>query len=475
MRRPEPFDYEEGEESDSKLLEPFDEQDEEPFSPRSRQGESRRFLSSWKERSKEFCNESTFHGALYVFASKSWIKRIFWAVVILTAFGGFLTVSIKHIVVLTREPTGTSITVTRGKELLFPAVTICSLSLLNRTILESGGPEVVDNLVELFDDILYDSNVAGCEVRANSLASGTGWNISWGELTGIAHNDIAELLLNCSYAGKKCSVGDFEPIYTVGGLCFTFNRRQPSRVARGTGIRQGLHLRLSQGYQEFSLYRDYGFRIVIHNPDELPRPESEGVVVGLDSTVYIGMRQVNSMDESTGRQCRSGTFSDDRELSFSGYSSYSPSLCQAECFYKYAANTCSCIEKNLYTPVSSRYSQLRTCTAPDLCCAVKAFDGVEESCDCPPRCNTVEQTLTVSSSTSQEANFVGVNVYYESLVQEMRVTTNSYTPWSLISDIGGNTGLFLGFTLLSGVELLMLLLGFIKDCCFGKTNETANL
>ena len=45
--------------------------------------------------------------------------------------------------------------------------------------------------------------------------------------------------------------------------------------------------------------------------------------------------------------------------------------------------------------------------------------------------------------------------------------------WSLISDVGGNTGLFLGLTLLSGVELLMLVVELIQDCCF-KSKGTSN-
>ena len=100
----------------------------------------------------------------------------------------------------------------------------------------------------------------------------------------------------------------------------------------------------------------------------------------------------------------------------------------------------------------------------DLCCEVDAFNEVEDSCDCPPKCETVVRTTTVSSSTSDD-DFVNVNVFYETLILEKRETSDSYTAWSLISDIGGNTGLFLGLTLLSGVEFLVLVVGLIKDCC----------
>ena len=99
----------------------------------------------------------------------------------------------------------------------------------------------------------------------------------------------------------------------------------------------------------------------------------------------------------------------------------------------------------------------------DFCCEVDAFSGVEDSCDCPPKCETIIHTTTVSSSTSDDG-FVNVNIFYETLILETRETSNSYTVWSLISDIGGNSGLFLGLTLLSGVELLVLVVGLIKDC-----------
>ena len=452
----------------SKLIEAEESGTLEPFDKDGDGEETSRhtFSRRCKTRTEEFFNDSSFHGILYPFASKSWIKRILWAVIILTAIGGFLIVSYINFSLLAREPISTSITLARKKEITLPAVTICSLSLLNITTVESGGFNIQGELNELFNDIMERSNIQTCKSHANRLASTTGQNISWGELIDIAQNNISALLMNCSFAGKKCSAEDFEPIHTIGGRCYTFNR-VGSRVVKDTGIRQGLHLLLSPYYQFFSLEGDIGFRVVIHNPDELPRPESEGIVVGLNSSVYIGMKRIISIDKtkfSSGFQCRKDTYNQHQDLSIPGYTSYSPSSCQAQCLYEYVIKKCGCIEKNFYTPVSSLYSQLRTCGAPDLCCAVEAFYEVKESCDCPPRCETVEHSLTISSSTSNSDSVV-INVYYESLILETRETTDSYTPWSLISDIGGNTGLFLGITLLSGVELMLLLLGFIKDCC----------
>lgn len=424
---------------------------------------------SWRRRAEKFFSDSTFNGALYIFASKSWLKRIFWLLIIVIAIGGFWTVTVVDILRLVREPIATSITLTRERELDFPAVTICSLSLLNTTTL---GSDVVNDLIQLFD--FADTDQSECRRTANQIADDTGKNISWGELTNFANNDLRVLLRNCTYEGKKCGVEDFQPISTIAGRCYTFNRPtsdNPGRKARGTGVRRGLQLQLSPEDQLFSLGGDHGFRIVIHNPDELPRPESEGIAVGLGSTVYIGMREVDSVDKtkfSSGHDCRTNA-TVNQDLRFPDYTTYSQPSCLNECAYKFIADQCGCIERRFYTPLeSSRYNQFRECRAPDLCCEVLNFESAGESCDCPPRCTTVERRLTISSSTTDSSiQQVGVNVFYESLILETRETTDSYTPWGLISDIGGNTGLFLGFTLLSGVELLMLVLGLTKDCCCG--------
>ena len=425
---------------------------------------------------KKFFDDSSFNAALYVFASTSWTKRIFWVVVLLVATGAFSYVTVTHILRLAREPISTSITLTRESELQFPAVTICSLSLLNTTtIRDNSGQSAVDNLQSLFSEVQDNSNIPGCMTIASNIVSDTGLNPNWGELTYLTRNDPTVLIRKCTFVGENC-INDFEPVSTVGGVCYTFNgpSTQSTRAVQGTGIRHGLQVQLSPDDQVFSLFQDFGFRVIIHNRDEFPLGQ-EGIAVGLNSTAYIAMRQVVSVDKtrfSSGHQCRGENYDNsNQDLSIPNYSSYSPSLCLNDCFYRSVADQCQCIESTrFYTPLSSSpYNQLRSCELQDLCCEVNAFDTVRERCDCPPKCETVENTVTVSSSTHQ-TGMVGVNVFYESLILETRETEDSYTVWSLISDTGGNTGLFLGFTLLSGVELLVLVVGLIKDCCCKKRN-----
>ena len=105
---------EEAEESGT--LEPFDEDGDDEETSRQSYRTRRNFSRRCKTRTEEFFNDSSFHGILYPFASKSWIKRILWAVIILTAIGGFLIISYINFSLLAREPISTSITLTRKKD-----------------------------------------------------------------------------------------------------------------------------------------------------------------------------------------------------------------------------------------------------------------------------------------------------------------------------------------------------------------------
>ena len=67
---------------------------------------------------QEVFEDSTCHGTLYMFASKSWAKRIFWGVVLLVAIGAFVYVTITHIITLAGNPISTSITLTTEHQLL---------------------------------------------------------------------------------------------------------------------------------------------------------------------------------------------------------------------------------------------------------------------------------------------------------------------------------------------------------------------
>ena len=432
----------------------------------------------WKKRFKNFGENSSFSAAVYEFKSTSILKRVFWGAVVFAAVVGFCVITALSIRMLIQEPIGTSITVEQQESLNFPAVTVCSLSFLNTTQLDefsraAGLPD--DAITSNLDDLLISAtsipnDLPGCRNVANQITTDTEYDNGFGTLIiRDARNDPRRLVTECSFFGENC-IDSLVEIDTISGVCFTFNGATTTapRKSIGTGIRNGLRLQLENGDQFFSLESNVGYNVIVHNRDEPPRPESEGVVIGLNSALYVGMREIRSSDNTqffSGIQCRSDTNYDEAKLSFRDFSSYSPSLCLNECFYRFIADRCGCVERDFYTPSSSPYTEMRSCDLSDLCCEANTFELFNATCNCPPKCEMVERSLTVSSATHVTNGMVGINVYFETLLVESRETTDSYTPWSLISDIGGNTGLFLGFTLLTAAELFMLGVGLLTDCC----------
>ena len=421
-------------------------------------------------RLKKFGDNSSLSAAVYEFKSKSIIKRLLWGLIVILAIAGFCCITGLSIKMLIDEPISTSITEMRQDELEFPAVTVCSLSFLDSAVLSNS---VVNQLIALFT-AGQPPNVpplTECISIANKITSDTGIDIGFGNLIlDLAKNDLISLIEQCFFEGNNCT-NDLKIVNTISGVCFTFNG--PNKTAKslnvqGTGVLNGLRLQIGNGYQAFTLNNNYGFKVIVHNRDEPPRPESEGVVVGLGNSLNVGMKQVTSTDKTqfySGQDCVTNLDNPSNNLTFSEYSSYSRSLCLNDCFYTHIANKCQCVEREFYTPVQSPYTEMRDCGLTDICCEVYTFRTLKNSCNCPLKCKTVDRTLTTSSATNEHHERVGIHVYYESLVTEVRVTTDSYTPWSLVSDIGGNTGLFLGFTLLTIGEVLLLVLGLFSDCC----------
>ena len=69
------------------------------------------------------------------------------------------------------------------------------------------------------------------------------------------------------------------------------------------------------------------------------------------------------------------------------------------------------------------------------------------------------------------ANYLELNVYYESQNIEVEKTVNAYSAIALLSDIGGLLGLFLGASVISMLEFGAWLLDEFKDRCLGVNDK----
>lgn len=427
----------------------------------------------------KWLEDSSLSSIAFVFTkSNSWIMHIFWLVVLLTALGGFGYSTYDRVATLVSKPTSTSISFNIEESLTFPAVTICSLNFIREDKTCDVFPYKCQKLSEVVN-IGY-INVSQCKAAASVLAASNTFNEGWGNLVYRTGSSISEIMPThlpvrndiCKFFGENCNYQDFDTTITAGGLCYTFNGRPPYRTAQNTGARHGLRVTLDSNADQHygSFYSDNGMKVIIHEPSEPARPDAEGISVPPGFSVYIAMNKVRTIDETkySTQQCRGKN--DNKNFNMLREYPYSSSACLNDCFYTTLADKCGCTEPLLYTPHNLRYKQMRHCNLTDICCEKEAFFTLREPCKCPPACEFTTYSLTVSYSKSTRSSFDGielseVNVFYKTLSVEVRTTSDSYTVFGLIADIGGNAGLFLGFGILAIVELGMWITAEVKRCC----------
>ena len=137
---------------------------------------------------------------------------------------------------------------------------------------------------------------------------------------------------------------------------------------------------------------------MIHEPDEPPRPDAEGISVPPGQIAYIGMKEIRTIEDTiySSCQCRD----DNQNFNFYREYPYSTTACVDDCFYTMLADTCGCTEPLMATPDTLKYRQMRHCNLSDICCEKEAFFSANLSCNCPQACSFTTRSITISYSQS---------------------------------------------------------------------------
>lgn len=301
-----------------------------------------------------------------------------------------------------------------------------------------------------------------------------------------ARHKMESFILNCTFMGIPCAKDDFIPFLTTFGLCYTFNSgfMKPVIRASGTGMRQGLtvFVDIDQDQYVASPSLDAGMRVVVLPQSEPPIPLDQGIAVPPGTNGFIGLTRRDIIDR-TGRSCRLET--DVSGLNYLRNYSYSVSACSLDCFLTQIARRCNCsyLPRQYPPNPGSPFAELRQCTLRDICC-IQLEALSPEQCDCRSLCDDVQYNTFTSYATlpatyviealeelfqrsleGVREDIVAVNVYFETPNVETITTTSAYSVVALLSDIGGQLGLFLGVSVISMMEFGMWLMDEFRDRC----------
>ncbi|TMW44538.1 hypothetical protein DOY81_010383, partial [Sarcophaga bullata] len=422
----------------------------------------------------------------------------------------------------------TSAKQTSSTEIPFPAITICNLNQAQKS--------KVQFITRSSSN--YSLLMSLCDQGTSDLAItyvGT-WKYFKAILIEVAQS-CEDMLLYCSFGSQieNCSV-IFNTVLTDDGLCCTFNALDPKfllrnyseenlllpamenhyvpidwipergypdklpphyypRVSGGTGTRMGLTVILNVSSEEYycSKTKCVGFKVLVHNPAELPKISNYGFLMtaGREARIPIepiyqdAVPSIRSIRKSV-RRC---LFSDEGDLVY--YRTYSRKNCELECEAKILMQKCSCVL--YYLP---RFNpDIAICGPNDNFCTNKVQSEIESSnksvsCDsCLPGCFELNYQTVLTASTMIYGNFKTsddfppeifnasdkisdlsiMHFYYTGNIFRSTTKSEMFGFTEFLSNTGGLLGLFMGFSIFSIIEIVYYIT--VRPYCAARTME----
>ncbi|XP_070541621.1 amiloride-sensitive sodium channel subunit gamma-like [Ptychodera flava] len=333
-------------------------------------------------------------------------------------------------------------------------------------------------------------------------------------------HQLSTMLLDCVWRGYQCSPDNFTQFYNYKyGNCFTFNsgRNGEALTINKPGPMYGLSLELYIEQIEYMIgtTEAAGVRVLLHHQDEMPFPEDEGFSVAPGQAASVGVRQMELLRKSAPYgDCKDMENLSQEEIDNNIFMSrfdvgYSVQVCGRNCYQYEVIEECGCFDSNYPIPVSAegRYDACDIVSdEKDMSCVDEVeslYDDDELPCDCPKACREKMYIPSVSSmmwpadkyqatlfAKMAEANtemkkqmrratklgwtrdnVLKLEIYFEELNYEYIREYPSYGRTDLVSDIGGQLGLWIGVSIITLFEIVHFIGVAISICCSKVTTK----
>ncbi|XP_071477670.1 acid-sensing ion channel 2-like [Diadema antillarum] len=239
---------------------------------------------------------------------------------------------------------------------------------------------------------------------------------------------------------------------TDWGICFVFNdidNGKEGLVVTNAGSARGLEIFLNANQAEYFFQPKArygaGFKVLLY--DRGTEPEIQGksfaIATGVQTWVGVDIIETNNLEEPYG-QCR--------EKTLNHFPHYSHVACELECLYEFLIGQCGC--KTL--AMSANYTS-DGCDCPMACFSRQYVESVSFS-NFPSdfMASIIAESFRTTPSNVQK-NVCAVNIFMKDLTIQKISQQADYTVASLMSDIGGSLGLWLGGSVLTLFELVDLI------------------
>ncbi|GMT33916.1 hypothetical protein PFISCL1PPCAC_25213, partial [Pristionchus fissidentatus] len=296
----------------------------------------------------------------------------------------------------------------------------------------------------------------------------------------------SEFIKMCSFNGNQCDIEKDFKLYIdhTFGNCYTFNAN-PARLFTSSraGPSYGLRLMVFVNASDYLPTTDaVGVRIAIHGQKENPFPDTFGysAPTGIVSSFGLSLRKVNRLNNTDGGRCVPNEWPLDSKYIYKKYE-YEPEGCYKSCYQDEITSNCKCYDPRLPTindKLPACLNATQTTCLLDL--AVKYNNKKNKRCHCLQPCQQDVYSTTYSAAKwpSGSVNMACdqekdchkyyrehaamLEIYYEQMSYEIIRESQSYQMVNVLSDIGGQAGLWLGASVLTAVEFISLLMRLLK-------------
>ncbi|KAI6204641.1 hypothetical protein M3Y94_00699400 [Aphelenchoides besseyi] len=374
----------------------------------------------------------------------------------------------------------------RFEQRVFPSVTVCDLNPFKRSIAYKF--EKIDRLMTTYryqSEKIVCGAVDFCQFESNSTLDSYAemYEIASINNTGVLQRRV-QALLGLEAAGYDLSAAkttflEVEELKSrfsywtpwsdlTMGNCFTFNLNANLSTQRAGPV-YGLRMQLATNISEYlSTVTAAGVSVLVHDQNQHPFSDSMGYVIqpGTTTTVSVTYMEMSRLGNPYG-DC-----TDDNPEGYLYEMTYSAEGCQRSILQNSIVEQCGCYDPSYPAPNST---DVAACEIPqNLECWTGLTNNANDS-TCQQPCNEGYYTVTTSAgkwplsgpsvgcfSNNQEClqtyseNMAMVEVYYEKLNYETVNESPDDSPSKMLSDLGGQIGLWLGMSLISIIEFLVL-------------------
>ncbi|UJR11553.1 hypothetical protein I4U23_015733 [Adineta vaga] len=472
---------------------------------------------------REFSLNTSTHGIPGIARSESYHNRIFWSVSLLLFIGIMLYFIIKSILAYFQYPTQTSIDIVVEWPQAFPAVTLCNYSpyFYSRFIGPFLNYTNTMNLTNTTDTTKFTLQ------QASYVREFARYNLQQEiSLTNFSY-PLEVMLMSCSYNDIPCSAINFTSFVSLRfGTCYTFNLKTKNMTNGGikySSDNGGEGKLAATFYIHHHQYIPYitqavGMMVTIHDNNQLPIVASSGMQLSAGKHHKISYtKRTNLFLPSPYTTC-TNDISPAMQSLFNRYPNidyaYSQTLCYSSCIQTYIYPKCGCVNPAFWgsrfikVPGMSNVIAAPLCNWTDPCPSQVTTQfytsGEFRDAQCP-NCGQecTSNTFTIKSSTlnapveSQmdtirkfvqslsvplannwstnwqneiRENYVSLEVTCETTRTEIYTQQAALSAVDVISNVGGQTGLWIGISFLSLFEMIEMIYRLFRSRCHALKN-----